>query len=342
MKLLKITVYFLITVVIFFLLVTFYLPTFLSYKSTVDSINFLVEAWIPPVELEQVVEKYGGNPNNQFYIMGYQYSGSDEKERNETINDATIESPQAKVGVWVLANASLSVIMPAMHLVPGDTAQLTINLKGQKAAGYFAYFKLIINGELIGTGFSSDSYKDYIYKFIVPQNGITSIYIRFNNDLKTESDDRNLNVRTVSMDDFRLDLTDLNTKIERITNKITTGFDSQAAEVADYLIKLGLKPGQMHAVNFELTEENQTLVAARRFRKLSDSLSFNSINIISSKIHSRRTWITYKRILGKKVKVGITYFDDSHPQVDFEHPAEMSHVLDEFISYVINWLSLTL
>ena len=88
---------------------------------------------------------------------------------------------------------------------------------------------------------------------------------------------------------------------------------------------------------------NQTLAAARAFKSSPSSHSISSANVVSSGLHSRRTWLTYKRVLGKETLVGVINFEQS----DFrkgtreDNILQFQHLIDETFSYLFNWIYLT-
>ena len=134
-------------------------------------------------------------------------------------------------------------------------------------------------------------------------------------------------------------------RITRETNRLTTGFASQALETADYLEKLGVPSSRLVAVAFDPRGPNLTLAAARSFRlRYADRPPPAAFNVVSSGIHCRRTWIAYKKLFRGKSAVGVLNF---HPEGytrnnEFDDRPFWMLLADEGLSYLITWIRLTL
>lgn len=343
MKLIKLLGVFILSILILFLLSKFYLPHFLSYQKTVDSKNFLIEAWISSYEIEQAVADYGRSPESHFYIVGFLYP---KLEVKQTVVDKSFSPTEKKgnKGIWLYANSSLNYKLPSnLNFPAGDTIQIIVTARGQESANYFAYFNLVINGKCIGGAFSQEDYQQYTFAWVVPEEGLNTCCIKFNNDLVVNNSDRNLNIKSIDIDSCLLIAETQNTTISRDLNNLTAGFGSQAEEVGNYMQQLGVDRNQITIINFEQAQRNQTLAAAERFNDYIAKSSLSAFNVITSDIHSRRTWFTYQRILGKQTKVGVLYYpcsrtDKSKKQGQF---SEFYYIMDEFVAYFVNWFILT-
>ena len=170
-----------------------------------------------------------------------------------------------------------------------------------------------------------------------------TLFVRFNNDLKTDTADRNLQVLAVIVDGRRIEASRPDTRISREMNTVTTGFDSQAEETADYIRHIGVPEGQVHVVVFDPPERNLTLAAARAFREYSSRKELGSFNVVSSGLHCRRTWMTYQKIFGHDARVGVMNF---HPE-GYSRKSEYGNrpfvlsLADELFSYLATWFELT-
>ncbi len=343
MKQLRLLGFVIFILLILFLLSKFYLPHFLSYKKPVDSNNFLIEAWISSYEIEQAVTDYGRDPDSRFYIVGYLYPEL-EPERTEAVKvDLPVEKDNSN-GIWLYANSSLGFFLHAdMNLPFGDTIKIIVTAKGHEAANHFAYFNLIINGKCIGGAFSQADYQKYSFDWIVPEEGTETCYIKFNNDLVANNSDRNLNVQSIQFRDNLLIANTNSTCLVRDLNNLTSGFSSQAEEVGNYLLKLGIDQNQITIINFSAVQRNQTLAAAEKFNEYIAKNLLPSINVITTDIHSRRTWLTYNRIIGKQTNVGVLYYPAPNPEKikgSKKYP-DLFYLVDEFLAYFANWFILT-
>lgn len=343
MKRLRFLGIFLISILILFLMSKFYLPHFLSYKKPVESKNFLIEAWISSYEIEQAVMDYGNNPDSRFYIVGYQYPKL-EPEWNNTTNPTITSERTNNPGVWLYANSSLGFSLPSeFSLIQGNTMQIIVTAKGQETANHFAYFNLVINGKCIGGEFTKAHYQEYAFDWVLSEEGLKTCYIKFNNDLVVNNNDRNLNVQSVKIANHLLIAEKSNTNLVRDLNNLTSGFTSQAEEVGYYVQQLGIDPKQITIVDFKPVQSNQTRAAAEEFNDFNSPSPLVAINVITSDIHSRRTWLTYHKIIGNQTNVGVLYYPTiGVGKIDASKKhTEFFYVIDEFLAYFVNWLLLT-
>ncbi len=135
--------------------------------------------------------------------------------------------------------------------------------------------------------------------------------IHFGNDLVNQNRDRNLNILSVKVGETIIIANEQSTIQIKEAGKNAIGFDSQAGEVKNYLVQLGVPSDKITAISFDPVIRNQTLAAARAFVKSSLSAEILSANILSSGFHSRRTWFTYQKLLGNEIHVGVIHYKQS-------------------------------
>ena len=170
-----------------------------------------------------------------------------------------------------------------------------------------------------------------------------SIIVHFDNDLVHQNHDRNLNIISVKVGDTEIEANDQSTILIKDDGKYSNGFDSQASERKNYLVQLGVSPEKITTISFEPVSRNQTLAAARAFKRSFSSHEISSANVVSSGLHSRRTWLTYKRVLGKETQVGVINFEQSDYRKGSreDNILQFQHLIDEAFSYLFNWIYLT-
>ncbi len=224
-----------------------------------------------------------------------------------------------------------------------DNLVISIRAKGSESAGFFAHFNVVINGNFCGGAFSKAT--DSVFLFVVkqPAEGLQSIVVHFDNDLVHQNHDRNLNIISVRVGETEIDANDQSTLLIKDDGKYSSGFDSQAGEMKNYLVQLGISPEKITTISFEPVMRNQTLAAARAFKASSSLNEISSANIVSSGLHSRRTWLTYKRVLGKETQVGVINFEQSDYRKGTreDNILQFQHLIDEAFSYLFNWIYLT-
>ncbi len=325
------------------LVVWLFLPLLLSFYHPVNSNNVLIESWISSRELELAVQHYKNTPGIQWYITGYNYPTADSGFFEKLQSCSSENISEDTKGKWLLANASIHIKIPdEISFNCGDTVPVSVECKGQQAAGYFAFFNLIVNGEKLGGSYSNEHLKPYTFQWIADTSR-PCVFIRFNNDLKTDTSDRNLFIKSLQLGDHKIILNDQNACVVRERNRYTTGFNSEADEIKHYLTMLQIDPSHIIIIPFDRAGKNQTLAASNEFNDFIAGRKLNDLNIITSQIHSRRTWVTYKKVLGRQINAGVIYFPEDHQghlfYFGFHHPGLL---LDEAFSYLENWVSLNL
>lgn len=119
-----------------------------------------------------------------------------------------------------------------------------------------------------------------------------------------------------------------------------------SAELASAsLAALGFDASQIATVPSPKVKRNRTAAAAvavRAWLATTDS-AIKSINLYSSNVHSRRSWLVFKQVLGPEINVGVI----SHPTADYEPnswwttSAGVRSVISEtiafFYSRLTNW-----
>ena len=88
---------------------------------------------------------------------------------------------------------------------------------------------------------------------------------------------------------------------------ILYGDRTYASVAAKSLVKLGIPPSQVIEAPPKETFRHRTLEAARAAKRKLDGLGIRplGINVTTCGPHARRTWITYRRVFGPQVPVGV-------------------------------------
>lgn len=115
-------------------------------------------------------------------------------------------------------------------------------------------------------------------------------------------------------------------------------YKSNAFVAAATLKKLGVSPEKVIAVAAPAKIKDRTLAAAVALKKwlLETNPKLESINLYTYDVHTRRSWLLFKKALAPHVKVGaiasITL--DYEPKSWWKSSAGVRAVLDEFIAYL--------
>src|ERR671932_1080459 len=115
-------------------------------------------------------------------------------------------------------------------------------------------------------------------------------------------------------------------------------YKTTAELAAATLIALGFAPDQLVAVPAPQVLRNRTAASAIALREwLSQSnLKIKSINLYSSDVHARRSWLLFKQALAPKIQVGVISVDsDSYnPKQWWIYSAGVRSIISEAIAYL--------
>jgi uncharacterized SAM-binding protein YcdF (DUF218 family) len=124
-----------------------------------------------------------------------------------------------------------------------------------------------------------------------------------------------------------------------------TGYNNFAEVTAATFIKLGLEAEKVVAVPTPFVVKDRSYESAAEFyRWLSKSnLQIESINLFSLDVHTRRSWLLFKKLLNPKIKVGViaAKTQDYDPKKWWSSSAGVRTMIDEGIAYIyarfLNW-----
>jgi hypothetical protein len=270
---------------------------FLSKTEKVDANILLVEGWLPDYALENAKDEFqnstydliittGNNIHENFYTIygsGYLtfYPGS-LISTNSGSKEHTIE------------------------------VEAFSELEGENCA----HFELFVNDSLMADFYADKKKRKYgiIWKGDIAK--IDSVMVHFDNDKWGAWGDRNLYVKEIIIDNTIHSPYFLNSKYDYLTldgkDKILFRFSSYAELAKNTLLSFGIDSSLVVAIPGENAKINRTLTSAKSFRKWLDrsDIKINGINIVSLSAHARRTWMVYRKVLGKTYKIGIISVPD--------------------------------
>jgi len=206
-----------------------------------------------------------------------------------------------------------SYLMPTnglLEFIPGAKLSTSIRadtlwarLRGSPVHGTFPMVHLTLNDSLCWQGEVGPDWADY--PLACPKDvPLERVGIRFTNDHHQQGQDRNLEVAHIRMG---LDTMEARSQQSRHykegdslkLNPIPTNFGSVAALCAHELGRLGVDSRNITALPSPEQEDNRTLSSAMEVKKhlLHMHQAPTSLNLITQGIHSRRSYILYRRAL---------------------------------------------
>lgn len=333
-------------IILFIILFFFFSYSFLAISKPIKSNTILIEAWISANELEQIADNYVNSDIDRILIVGKTkgkpfYNAAHPPKTWKYLNDLPTGKNNEGVSLW--ANSCL-IIDPAKYpnIKPTDSLFLEVKSRGKEAKGRFPMFNLIINGKHFASSFTTNKLESYYFHTPLQNEGLQSIALHFDNDLKTFDEDRNLYIYSIRINDLEIIVNNENATIIRKGERIPSGFSSQAESRGNYLIHLGIDKEIIQTIDYQPSLNNKTLSSALALKAHIDNAPTTSLNIFSSGIHARRTFFTYENVLGEKYSIGIISLETEKINKHnwWKSPDGIIIMMDEIISYFINWIKL--
>jgi hypothetical protein len=268
------------------------LSEYLSESHEVPADLLVIEGWLPDKALEMV--------NNEV-----------QKGKYNLIVTAGLQSKELEF-CMVAMNGYL-IFYPDNNVFQSDredTHRIGVLAKSKMDGIYNSHFNIYVNDSIIADFDATDKPAYYYTTWKGPLCAIDSIMIQFTNDMVDKNGDRNLYIKEISIDSVIIAY-QYNSVFDPGsiggTDRIVNDYLTLPQVVRNKLIAQGIDSSRIIAITARETAFNRTLASSLAVRKWirSGKTHFKGVNIISLGIHSRRTYLTYRRILGHSLRVGI-------------------------------------
>jgi hypothetical protein len=125
-----------------------------------------------------------------------------------------------------------------------------------------------------------------------------------------------------------------------VNRRIFNDYSSSAQLARRRLISLGLDSSLVVAITGKKVKLNRTLSGALAFREWlrTSNIDVTGINIISVGSHSRRTWMTYTKVMKKSFNIGIISVPDDRASKSRKY--EVMKKIREILGIVYYWFIL--
>jgi hypothetical protein len=262
-----------------------YCAEFLSFSQKVNANVLIIEGWLSYRDLNSVSNEILSGNYNYVLITGI-------KSKPEYYN--------------VHSNGFLIFYTDKLN-PPEDIRLVEVKASSEMGGKNSAHFNLWVNDSLVSSFNAGKCSRRYSHAW----NGdrIDSVMIEFDNDLNGSFGDRNLYVSKIILD-HKTEIPFLNNSVYDIApldnrNRIKNNMNSNAELTAKRLVAMGIDSSLIIAVPGRKVRINRTLTSALAVRDWlrQSGKSVSGINIISTGTHSRRTWMTFKKILGENVGI---------------------------------------
>lgn len=271
-------------------------PTFLSVTHRVDANTLVVEGWMSSNALKIAFDEY--------MTKGY-----------EQIITTGLATPDYYP---LVMNGSL-VFNTQNHFKNNLNVQnhlIEVNLFSDLGHKQKAHFNILLNNVIIGDFYASKRKKDYKINWEGNLSIIDSISIQFDNDKMGKFGDRNLNIKGITINHGKeisyKNNSVYNIKTKSIEERRRINYDSYATKAMRTLVALGLDSSNITIISGNDNAIHKTYESAASFLRFNKNtnIPIKGINVISIGSHSRRTWMSYKKVLKKSgINVGIISID---------------------------------
>lgn len=334
----KIGKYFLWIVCLSFLLIVFLLINarrFLTYNHPINGDILVIEGWLPPYSLEMMNDEIDFRSYKKILIVGTKHENESNKELPNLLKYT------AEIPVWLI-HGGILLSDNAIGRIDNNPKEITIYGEGKQALDRDAHISLFVNKVSVG-GVYAKSNKDSSYNFNIPDSikSIKSIIIYIDNDFAFYEEVRYFILDSIKVGNhcFKDKKDFLISSDDRLRNGLFEDFSKQKY-TQRYLGYIGIKY-PMETLDTVFYNRNNTLASATKFSRWYNinSIKGTSLDIVSADLHSRRTYLAYKKALGSQCKMGIYSLPDEKP---FSKNSQWSHklwvYLDEYLSLFATYL----
>jgi hypothetical protein len=266
---------------------------FLSKTERVNANLLIVEGWLPSYSVDLVNKEFRDSDYDMIITSGVKSSNLD----------------YCTVG-------SLGTLIFYPHFDPGskykkENHHIEIIAHSGMGGRYKAHFNFCINDSLAADFTAGKQKRKYGLNWYGSLGDIDSLSIEFDNDLVDEHGDRDLFIKEIVIDNEIHIPYQFNSVYEILTvdgkKRILNNVNSNSDIVRNELITSGIDPSLIVSVSADKVIINRTLSSALATRNLLGKmdLRIRGINVMSLGVHSRRTYMTYEKVLGKSYTIGI-------------------------------------
>jgi len=290
-KALTIFVLFLTLMLVFVKPATLALSQFLSKSDRADANILVIEGWLSYNDLKTATDEFISGKYDYIFTTGLK---------------ATTE--------YYNVNTDGYLIFYTSKLPEEPVSTIGVRARSELDGENSAHFNLWINDSLT-SNFTADK-RNRKYSVRWDGSPVDSIMIQFDNDIVGEFGDRNLFIKEVILNG-NVSVPFLNNSIYDISeldnrNRIINNMNSNSELTAKRLLSMGVDSSKVIAIPGRKVMINRTLTSALAVRDWlkGSSIDVRGINIVSYGSHSRRTWMTFDRVLDKPVDVGVIALPD--------------------------------
>ncbi len=264
---------------------------FLSRSDRVDANILVIEGWLSYNDLKAAADEFISGNYDYIFTTGIK---------------ATTDYYNVNTDGYLIFYTSKFRTFPVNTIAVRARSELD----GENSA----HFNFWVNDTLIADFTADKRNRKYSVKW--NSTPFDSVMIQFDNDIVGDFGDRNLFVKELILNGT-IPIPFLNNSVYDISaldnkSRIINNMNSNSELTAKRLLSMGVDSSKVIAIPGRKVRINRTLTSALALRdwlKESD-ITIRGINIVSYGSHSRRTRMTFDRVIDKNVNIGIIALSD--------------------------------
>lgn len=281
------------------------LTAFLSESERIDADILIIDGWMRVSTVDSLKEEIRDNHYKHFVVAGM---------RSPNMDYCKMEM-----------NGYL-IFYPGFRNLPymGKKEHLIEIVTMSKNGGiYKCHYYFHINDSIAGDFYSEGFENTALVKWTGSLNDIDSMMVQFTNDMYDDFGDRDLFVKEIRVDSTIIIPYQYNsvTDFGKIggSGRTVNNYDSNPQLIRNRIYSYGIDTSKVTSITIDRKRLNRTLATALEVRRWFEESGrrIEGINVASMGIHTKRTWLTYKSVLDKSLKIGyisLPDYRDSEPK----------------------------
>jgi hypothetical protein len=313
----------------------YFADIFCSKNKPISDANVLViEGWLPSTLLEEICLTYNFGNYRDVIITGNNFTNN--------FHGSNLKSYSTK-GPLFLGNGAILLKdeVKKSVLKQDNINTIKVYAKGTQCKGVNAHFTLFLNDKIIGQAFTGSSSREFKFELSKAPDSIAMFIVNFDNDIKIENEDRNLFIDSIVIGRIKLMRNDFYFARNDYPERYGFGFNSNAERTFHYF--LSLKPASnLHFISASSLQRNFTKYSAQTCKKFLQTKYPGQnlkINVISTDLHSARSYFTYKKELtGQHIGIiSLKPYKNLSPK-RIQNFKSIGNILEEYFGIIISIL----
>ena len=268
-----------------------FFPSFLTHESKIPANILVAEGWMPHYGLHKAYREFLKGDYDYLVLTGNPFPGS----------------------ITMYINSYL-IFYPHDSILGEDEKrehQFFMDISSTLGVRDSAHFVFWVNDQRITEHYTTEQGGRFSVKWEGSLSEMDSVMVQYTNDKVSEKGDRNLSINRLTLNGKNLIIDHADLFIDRGRpfgryrwNVTATSYAELAAH---FFVNMGIEKDRVIAVTNQYPGLRNTYGNALSLRDWigENEPDISGINVVSMDYHSRRTWLTYRKLLGNKSAVGI-------------------------------------